>query len=82
VLLNQFTANAIRLPVQAGPSEATALGNILVQMVAMGELSSLADARSLVLQSFSTTIFIPEDVDRWDENYLRFLRVTGLDIPV
>ena len=82
VLLNQFTANAIRLPVQAGPSEATALGNILVQMVAMGELSSLADARSLVLQSFSTTIFIPEDVDRWDENYLRFLHVTGLDIPV
>jgi sugar (pentulose or hexulose) kinase len=82
VLLNQFTANAIRLPVRAGPSEATALGNILVQMVAMGELSSLADARSLVLQSFSTTIFIPEDVDRWGENYLRFLRVTGLDIPV
>ena len=80
MLLNQFTANATCLQVQSGPAEATALGNILVQMMAMGELDSLEDARSLVLNSFSTTIFTPIDIDQWDENYSRFLKVTGLPI--
>jgi sugar (pentulose or hexulose) kinase len=78
MLLNQFTANAAGLQVQSGPAEATALGNILVQMMAMGELDSLEDARSLVFNSFSTTNFTPIDIDQWDENYSRFLKGTGL----
>ncbi|OGO27199.1 MAG: hypothetical protein A2Z16_16320 [Chloroflexi bacterium RBG_16_54_18] len=77
-LLNQFTANAIRTPVKAGPFEATAIGNILVQMAAKGEVSSLAETREVVRRSFPGEAFDPQDADRWEEQYQRFLKVTGL----
>ena len=49
-LLNQMTANAIGRPVLAGPAEATATGNAIVQLIAIGELGSVAEARALLSQ--------------------------------
>lgn len=71
-LLNQFAANATARPVVAGPVEATAIGNILVQAVALGELGSLADARAVVRRSFDVARYEPQDVDRWAEAYQRW----------
>jgi rhamnulokinase len=81
-LLNQFTANAINLPVVAGPDEATAAGNILVQMVGLGHLGSLEEARCLVRDSFDTETYLPEDTSRWDEAYTQFLTSLRLDKKV
>lgn len=74
-LLNQFTADAIGRPVIAGPVEATALGNILVQALGSGELSSLAEIREVVRNSFELTSFKPGNREPWDEVYGKFLKL-------
>jgi rhamnulokinase len=71
-LLNQFTANATGRPVVAGPVEATALGNIAVQMMATGAVSSLAGARAVIDRSFPTDRFEPQDTEEWNRHYKRF----------
>jgi rhamnulokinase len=71
-LLNQFTANAAGLPVIAGPVEATALGNIAMQMLATGAVSSLAEARAMIDRSFPTETFEPVGSDAWGREYRRF----------
>ncbi len=74
-LLNQFTANALQIPVLAGPVEATAAGNVLVQAIALGHLPSLAAARQVVRDSWPLTKFEPQDAPVWDEAYRRFEKV-------
>jgi rhamnulokinase len=74
-LLNQFTANATGLPVLAGPTEATAIGNVLVQAITMGELRSLREARQLVRKSFQIETFEPQDRDAWESATERFVRL-------
>ena len=71
-LLNQFTANATGRPVVAGPVEATALGNIAMQMLATGAVSSLADARQVIDRSFPVERFEPSGAGDWDAHYQRF----------
>lgn len=71
-LLNQFTADACGRPVLAGPSEATALGNALVQAIATGRLASLAEGRDLVRRSFPPHRYEPQATTAWDEAYGRF----------
>ena len=71
-LLNQFTANATGRTVVAGPVEATALGNIAMQMVATGATASLADARQIIGRSFPVDRFEPVAQDRWNAEYRRF----------
>ena len=58
-LLNQLTANACNRPVIAGPVEATAIGNLLMQMITLGEISSLVEAREIVRNSFECQVFEP-----------------------
>lgn len=58
-LLNQLTADAARRPVVAGPVEATALGNIAMQMLATGAVSSLKDARAIIDRSFPAVRYQP-----------------------
>jgi rhamnulokinase len=69
-LLNQFTADACKRPVIAGPIEATAIGNVLFQAKSMGELRSLSDIRSVIRDSFSDEMqeFHPrsENLAVWD----------------
>ena len=59
-LLNQLTANATGIPVEAGPVEATAIGNILVQAKAMGDVSSDDELNDIVRRSATTTTYLPE----------------------
>ncbi|MYD51901.1 MAG: rhamnulokinase [Dehalococcoidia bacterium] len=77
LLLNQFTANAVGRPVVVGPVEATAVGNVLMQMVAAGEISSLAEGREIVRRSFELTTYLPEDSDVWREAHERFQRISS-----
>lgn len=71
-LLNQFTADATGRRVLAGPAEATALGNIAVQMLATGEASSLQEVRAIVDHSFATEVFEPVETDKWERHVERF----------
>ena len=71
-LLNQFAADATGREVIAGPVEATALGNIAVQMLATGEVSSLAQARAIIQSSFTTKHFHPRETDQWEARAQRF----------
>ena len=74
-LLNQFTADATGRPVVAGPAEATSIGNILMQALALGHVVSLEESCELVRRSFEMTTYEPRDPARWDEAYARFLKV-------
>jgi rhamnulokinase len=76
-MLNQFTANSIKRPVYAGPVEATSTGNILCQLIALGELEGIAQARELVRNSFEIDEYVPQDTEAWDEAYDKFVKITG-----
>jgi rhamnulokinase len=71
-LLNQFTADATGKRVLAGPVEATALGNIAMQMLATGAIPSLADGRRMIDASYPAHVFEPHDTARWDGIAARF----------
>jgi rhamnulokinase len=77
-LLNQFTADATGRRVLAGPVEATALGNLAIQILATGEASSLAEARAMIDRSFPTEILEPRDRDRWQKECERFQQYLGM----
>lgn len=68
-LMNQWLADATGMPVVAGPAETTALGNALMQLVALGELGSLAQVRALARRSSTTRHFEPRPAEReqWEE---------------
>ena len=70
--LNQFTANALKIPVLAGPTECAALGNILVQAIALGHVESHAAAREVVRNSFELKTYQPQDSAQWDAAAARF----------
>ncbi len=74
-LLNQFTASALQRPVLAGPVEATAAGNILIQAITKGELPGLNEAREVVRQSYPLATVEPEDDALWRTAYERFQRL-------
>ncbi len=76
-LLSQFTAAAAGRPVLTGPIEATAMGNCLMQLVALGRLGSLWDGRAVVRASTEVSIFEPGQRAGWDEAYDRFLQLVG-----
>lgn len=71
-LLNQYTANAIGKRVLAGPSEATAIGNVMMQAIGAGAVGSLAEARDIIRASVQTEVFMPQDVEAWEMAYRRF----------
>ena len=71
-LLCQFTADACGRPVHAGPIEATAIGNILLQATGRGRIGTLAELRQVVARSFPVTVYEPRDPGAWDEAAGRF----------
>jgi rhamnulokinase len=77
-LLCEWTANAAGLPVLAGPEEATLVGNLLVQAMALGEIESLQEARDVVRASFEPTVYEPHDSGAWDEARDRFAELSDL----
>jgi rhamnulokinase len=76
-LLNQLTADATGRRVLAGPAEATALGNIAIQILATGAVSSLPEVRAIVDRSFPTEIFEPLEPGAWDRHAERFEQYCG-----
>ena len=77
-LLNQWTANAIGIPVIAGPSEATAIGNIMIQAKAAGCVGSLTEMRQIIRNSIQLEEFLPENEAEWGKAYGKFLKVIGV----
>ena len=71
-LLNQFVADCTGRRVVAGPSEATAIGNILVQAMGAGELANLDEARAVVRNSFELTTVDPHPSAEWERAYQRY----------
>ncbi|MEN9470051.1 MAG: Rhamnulokinase [Verrucomicrobiota bacterium] len=76
-LLNQMTADATGLRVEAGPVEATAAGNVIAQMIASGDISSLAEGRELLRNSFEISSYEPGDTAAWDAKAARFDQILG-----
>ena len=74
-LLCRWTADAAGLPVLAGPEEATLLGNLLVQAIALGEISSLAEGRGVIAASVVPTVYDPQETSTWQEARERFAEV-------
>ncbi len=74
-LLNQFTADALNRPVMTGPSEATALGNLTGQLMALGEINGMTEARALIHKSVEPQIVMPKNTSIWNDGYEKFLKI-------
>jgi len=74
-LLNQFTSNALNLIVNAGPIEATAIGNILVQALALDKIDNVSELRTIVRSSFPIKEYLPKDTNIWENAYDSYLRI-------
>ncbi len=73
----QFTADATGCKVIAGPVEATVMGNIAVQLIALGEIKDLAEAREIIANSADYAYYEPNDTKTWDAHYDDYLRILG-----
>ena len=73
--LCQMTANAANVPVVAGPIEATAAGNVAVQLIANGEISDVWEARKIIADSFDVVRYEVNENDAWEEAYPRFTKI-------
>ncbi len=76
-VLCQFAANATGVEVLAGPAEATAIGNLLVQALGLGHVSSLSEMREIIRESFSVTRYEPRETAEWEAAYERFRELHG-----
>jgi rhamnulokinase/L-fuculokinase len=74
-LMCSSTASACVLPLIAGPSDASALGNIIVQLLSAGAISSIKEGQDLLARSFPPEHYEPEDSALWDEHYRRFREI-------
>jgi rhamnulokinase len=74
-LLNKFTAEAANLTVKAGPAEASAIGNVMMQLIAMRELDCLGNCRKVVEESFESAVFEANNSDAWEEAYGRYQEI-------
>jgi rhamnulokinase len=72
-LLTQMTADATGIPVAAGPGEATAMGNIMMQAKGLGLVNSLQEIRDVIRRSVSPDVCYPRNTGQWDEKYRYFL---------
>ncbi|MBQ6119180.1 MAG: rhamnulokinase, partial [Clostridia bacterium] len=74
-LLCAMTASSCGVPVYAGPIEATVLGNVAVQLLSLGELKDIAEARRVIAAGEHLKTFDPVDTAAWDEAYRTYLNV-------
>ena len=73
--LCQMTANSLGIPVIAGPTEATALGNILLQLIALGNIKDIDEGRALIRKQESVKEYFPADIDSWEKAYKQYIAV-------
>lgn len=71
-MICQFTANATKRTVNAGPVEATSIGNVIVQAMAMGAIKDLNEGRKVVKNSFDIAEYVPQNSQEWDEAYTKW----------
>ena len=76
-LLCQMAADACNRRVLAGPVEATAIGNVMMQAVASGDVASIAEARQVIRASFPMHEYEPQNAGPWDEAFERFEKIVG-----
>ena len=74
--LNQYTANALQMPVVAGPAEATAIGNVMMQAIAAGMAANVAEMRRVLAAGTALQRYLPRDAERWNEAYMRYTERT------
>jgi rhamnulokinase len=74
--LNQFTANSCGITVLAGPQEATAIGNMMLQAKANGDVKNVWEMRGVIANSLELKRFEPQDKDVWDKGYEKYLAIT------
>ena len=74
-LLNQFTANALGIPVITGASEATAVGNVMSQLKALGAYQTNTEKCEILAASFGTREYMPKEQENWQEAYARFCKL-------
>jgi len=77
IMLNQFVADALGLPVIAGPEEATAVGNLMVQAMGLGIIKSMKDALPIIRQAFPLKDYKPRDTALWNKAYERFRQIVA-----
>ena len=75
--LNQFTSNALGVKVLAGPQEGTAIGNIMLQAKASGEVKDIWEMREIIANSLDLKQFMPEDQQLWNQGYEKYLAIVG-----
>ena len=78
-LLNRFTANALGIPVIAGPSEATAIGNCMIQARATGLMGDRWEMRRMINKVLPPLTIIPEETDVWEQAYSRYKRLLNAE---
>lgn len=76
-LLCQMAADACNCRVLAGPVEATAIGNVMVQATTAGDVAGIAEARELIRRSFDVVEFTPRRSGAWEDAFGRFCQLTG-----
>jgi rhamnulokinase len=74
-LLSQFASSATKKIVITGPSEATSVGNLLIQVLAKREIRDISEVREVIRNSFPLIIYRPENTEVWDENYQKYLKL-------
>jgi rhamnulokinase len=74
-MMNQLTADAIGIPVFAGPTEATAIGNLMMQAKAAGVVKSLSEIRKIIRNSFEVTEYTPSPELDWETAYSKFKKL-------
>lgn len=74
-LLNQLTADATGTTVITGPVEATVIGNVVMQAIGAGHISSLSEARSIIRNSFEVETYAPKETAAWDQQFGRFMEL-------
>ncbi|MCI2136839.1 MAG: rhamnulokinase [Prevotella sp.] len=75
VMLDQFTANSCGIPVLAGPQEGTAIGNIMLQAKASGDVRDIHEMRKIIADSIDLRRYEPQDKAQWDDAYRQYLDI-------
>ena len=74
--LSQMASDACNRPVVAGPVEATAIGNAMMQAISLGAIDSISSARRIIAESFAVKMYEPQSTEQWDEAYAGFEKLT------
>ncbi len=74
-LICQWISDALGIPVAAGPTETTAVGNLIMQMKANGEIKDVNEGRTICANSSNVLLYEPKDKSPWDDAYEKYLKI-------